>query len=62
MMKRLLLVGLLLMMLCGAGCVIIDVDEGCSFKPSPTESQDVMSCDEAEVVCADVHAEGLLLQ
>ncbi|MEN6425934.1 MAG: hypothetical protein ABFE13_11260 [Phycisphaerales bacterium] len=61
MMKRLLLVGLLLMMLCGAGCVIIDVDEGYSCKPAPTEPQEVMSCDEGAVVCTDVHAEGLLL-
>ena len=54
-MKRLLLIaGLLLMILWGTGCVVIDVEELHSRELASVEPQDTMALRAGEAVCVDV--------
>jgi len=62
MAKLLLFVGLSLALVCGAGCVVIDVGKAHVCKPAPTEPQGGMSPGDEAVVCIGVHTERSLLR
>ncbi len=62
MTKLLLLVGLSVMMVCGAGCVVIDVEKVCLSSPASSEIQGVTTREVDEIVCMSVHPDESLLR